>query len=138
MVALGGAYGSSQTTQPRIDPADPQDFRRLLREVSEGGAPPLRGVVHLWSLDTAASTTLATLEQSQILGPCSVLHLVQALAKNEWPGAPRLWLISRGVQHVGTETDPAQVAQAPLWGLGRVVALEHPDLWGGLVDLEPV
>ena len=24
-----------------------------------------------------------------------------------------------------------------LWGFGRVVALEHPELWGGLVDLDP-
>ncbi|VFN06062.1 MAG: KR domain-containing protein, partial [Candidatus Kentron sp. G] len=24
--------------------------------------------------------------------------------------------------------------QAPLWGLGRVIAQEHPDLWGGLID----
>lgn len=27
------------------------------------------------------------------------------------------------------------VAQASLWGLGKVIALEHPKLWGGLVDL---
>ena len=29
-------------------------------------------------------------------------------------------------------SDPAQ---ARVWGLGRVAALEHPDRWGGLVDL---
>ncbi|MEM7050085.1 MAG: SDR family NAD(P)-dependent oxidoreductase [Acidobacteriota bacterium] len=28
-------------------------------------------------------------------------------------------------------------AAASLWGLGRVCANEHPELWGGLVDLEP-
>ena len=27
--------------------------------------------------------------------------------------------------------------QAPLWGLGRTVALEHSELWGGLIDLDP-
>jgi NAD(P)-dependent dehydrogenase (short-subunit alcohol dehydrogenase family)/acyl carrier protein len=26
-------------------------------------------------------------------------------------------------------------AQATLWGLGRSIALEHPELWGGLIDL---
>src|SRR5262249_30187431 len=25
--------------------------------------------------------------------------------------------------------------QAPLWGLGRTIALEHTSLWGGLIDL---
>ena len=29
------------------------------------------------------------------------------------------------------------VEQAALWGTGRVVAEEHPELWGGLVDLDP-
>ena len=28
--------------------------------------------------------------------------------------------------------------QAQVWGLGRVAALEHPDRWGGLVDVPPV
>ena len=28
--------------------------------------------------------------------------------------------------------------QAQVWGLGRVAALEHPDRWGGLIDLPPV
>ena len=26
---------------------------------------------------------------------------------------------------------------APLWGFGRVAAHEHPELWGGLIDLDP-
>jgi NAD(P)-dependent dehydrogenase (short-subunit alcohol dehydrogenase family)/acyl carrier protein len=35
------------------------------------------------------------------------------------------------------DDDPSTVAleQAPLWGLGRVLATEHPELWGGLIDL---
>jgi NAD(P)-dependent dehydrogenase (short-subunit alcohol dehydrogenase family)/acyl carrier protein len=34
----------------------------------------------------------------------------------------------------GSRVDPAQ---APLWGLGRVAAVELPEHWGGLVDLAP-
>ncbi|WP_042832245.1 type I polyketide synthase, partial [Streptomyces rimosus] len=30
---------------------------------------------------------------------------------------------------------PARPAQAAVWGLGRVAALEHPQRWGGLIDL---
>ena len=29
------------------------------------------------------------------------------------------------------------LSQAPVWGLGRVLAEEHPECWGGLVDLDP-
>jgi len=46
-----------------------------------------------------------------------------------------LWLITRAAQPV----DPSAVnpVQAALWGLGRVIALEHPEAWGGLIDLDP-
>src|SRR5262249_58153282 len=29
-----------------------------------------------------------------------------------------------------------ECASAALWGLGRTAALEYPQLWGGLIDLE--
>src|SRR6185369_13467025 len=32
--------------------------------------------------------------------------------------------------------DAIEIGQAPLWGFGRALALEHPELWGGLVDLD--
>lgn len=41
----------------------------------------------------------------------------------------RLWALTVGV-HEG-----ANVTHAPLWGLGRVAAAEHPQLWGGVVDV---
>ncbi|MCK9921591.1 acyltransferase domain-containing protein, partial [Frankia sp. AgPm24] len=46
-----------------------------------------------------------------------------------------LWCVTSGA--VSTGADGAVVApeQAAVWGLGRVVAVEHPDRWGGLVDL---
>ncbi|MFD8499510.1 type I polyketide synthase [Amycolatopsis sp. NPDC059657] len=46
-----------------------------------------------------------------------------------------LWLFTRGAVNVGP-TDPlTEPEQAQVWGLGRVFGLEHPNLWGGLVDL---
>ncbi|WP_433789719.1 type I polyketide synthase [Actinoplanes sp. CA-252034] len=44
-----------------------------------------------------------------------------------------LWVLTRGAVD---DPDPSP-AQAQVWGLGRVAALEHPQLWGGLVDLPP-
>ncbi|MFY7067273.1 type I polyketide synthase [Nocardiopsis changdeensis] len=47
--------------------------------------------------------------------------------------AAPLWCLTRGAVTAGREvTDPAG---ALLWGLGTVAAREHPDRWGGLVDL---
>ncbi|MEJ2870706.1 SDR family NAD(P)-dependent oxidoreductase [Actinomycetospora sp. OC33-EN08] len=50
-------------------------------------------------------------------------------------GAARLWVATRGAVTTGRADRVTDPAGAALWGLGRVVALEHPDRWGGLVDL---
>ncbi|WP_314611892.1 type I polyketide synthase [Streptomyces stackebrandtii] len=46
-----------------------------------------------------------------------------------------LWCVTRGAVFVGRHDTPADPDQAMLWGLGRVVALEHPERWAGLLDL---
>jgi polyketide synthase 12/epothilone polyketide synthase D len=94
-------------------------------------------VAHLWSLDITpvAATTHETLAADQYLGCISALHLGQALIGAGWPQMPRLHLVTRGAQAPG---QGVAVGQAPLWGFGRVMALEHPDLRCRCVDLSPL
>jgi phthiocerol/phenolphthiocerol synthesis type-I polyketide synthase B len=47
----------------------------------------------------------------------------------------RLFILTRNAQPV-TDGDQANPAHALLWGLGRTVALEHPEIWGGIIDLD--
>ena len=94
---------------------------------------PLRGVVHLRSLDLT-QTGSASLAADVAEATGSALRTIQVLATR---GASRLWLITRGAVAVGDERGGLAVAQAPLWGLGRTCAMEHPEIWGGLVDLDP-
>ncbi|BBX45815.1 phthiocerol type I polyketide synthase PpsB [Mycobacterium cookii] len=49
--------------------------------------------------------------------------------------APRLYLLSRNAQPV-SEGDRGNPAHAVLWGLGRTLALEHPEFWGGVIDVD--
>jgi NAD(P)-dependent dehydrogenase (short-subunit alcohol dehydrogenase family)/acyl carrier protein len=44
-------------------------------------------------------------------------------------------LVTRGAQAVGEYASPVAVSQAPLWGLGRTIAMEQPDLRCTRVDL---
>ena len=48
---------------------------------------------------------------------------------------PRLFLLTRNAQPVG-EGDRANPAHAVLWGLGRTLALEHPEIWGAILDVD--
>jgi amino acid adenylation domain-containing protein len=126
----------------RINPLRLVDYRRLIDEASTAG--PLAGLVHLWSLDAAVSRgmSLADLAEAQRLGCGSLVPLVQALDGSTVAGRgsaapPRFWVATAGAQPAGDDDGPLAVAQAPVWGLGRSIALERPALWGGLVDLDP-
>ncbi len=136
LVYPGGEYQTQDGTWS-VRLSSLADFERLFQEALGNLDRPLQGVVHLWSLDAglASELTISSLEQAQALSVGSVLHLLQALVKHNEVTSPRLWLVTRGVVPVGPSL-PA-VAQAPLWGLGKVVALEHPELWGGMLDLAP-
>jgi len=121
----------------RINPQHLGDFERLLHEAL-GTGEGCQGIVHLWGLDSKVEEEMSvlSLRQAQALGCGSVLHLIQAVTKAGWSRWPGLWLVTRGAQAVGS---PSQVAigQAPLWGLGRVISLEHPELGCVRVDLDP-
>ena len=94
------------------------------------------GVVHLWGLDAPSlDDPSACLPDIQRQGTGSALHVAQAIVRARANG--RLVLVTRGAQRVGAETATAP-AQAPLWGLGRVIRGEHPELRCVCVDLDPV
>jgi polyketide synthase 12 len=66
-------------------------------------------------------------------GIAGSLTLIQALGDAS-VRAP-LWCFTRGAV-VADDDDPRiSPGQAMLWGLGMAAALEHPDRWGGLIDL---
>jgi NAD(P)-dependent dehydrogenase (short-subunit alcohol dehydrogenase family)/acyl carrier protein len=65
----------------------------------------------------------------------SSLGAIETLAAFAQSGAGRAYLVTRGAQAVAGEQAPSARWQAPLWGVGRVFALEHPGRWGGLIDL---
>src|SRR5437764_966412 len=44
---------------------------------------------------------------------------------------------ARGAQRIGSEAQPIGLEAGMLWGLGRAIALEHPELHCRCVDLDP-
>lgn len=67
----------------------------------------------------------------------SCLGAIETLAAFARAGEGRAYLVTCGAQAVMGEQAPDARWQAPLWGVGRVFALEHPGRWGGLIDLPP-
>ncbi len=62
-----------------------------------------------------------------------LVHIARRLP--EANGAPRLYLVTRGAQTVATG-DVANLAQAGLRGLVRVIGVEHPHLHPTMIDID--
>ena len=137
LVYRGERYQKLGSGSYQLNPTEPQEFEQLIQAIGENSKFPLERVIHLWSLDspTSKDLTITSLEQAQRWGCGTVLHSVKALIKTN--NVPQLWLVTRGTQSVQSKTEEVSVAASPLWGMGRVISLEHPQLWGGMVDLDP-
>jgi myxalamid-type polyketide synthase MxaB len=145
LVLPGETYDRTEEDHFKINPEDSEDFRRLFRILGVTGELSRCEVVYLWGLTDvpAREITASSLPAAQALICGSVLHLVQALAiaradlnPND-AESPRLWLLTRGAQAVDLEPGPISVMPSPLWGLGRTLLREQPDLRCMMVDLDP-
>ncbi len=134
LITPSSAFQQTSQTKFGIDPANAADYARLLDAVS-GADTAYRGILHLWSLDTPSLADMTGGDLTAVATQTvqSALLLAQALAKLDGKQPP-LWFVTQGAQPATEQTPNPQ--QAPLWGLGRVWALEQPALWGGSVDLD--
>nr|WP_086860700.1 type I polyketide synthase [Streptomyces milbemycinicus] len=105
------------------------DRAELAQAVSESGGSSVSGVLSLVALDESLCGGVSA-------GLAGTLGLVQALG-DIGVGVP-LWVVTRGAVSVSDSEVLLSAVQAQVWGLGRVVGLEHPERWGGLVDLPEV
>ncbi|MFE3604083.1 SDR family NAD(P)-dependent oxidoreductase, partial [Streptomyces sp. NPDC059142] len=120
-------HGGSVTTLTLDATATRQDIAGLLP------AEPVAGVLSLLSVADGAATG----DGVPRTGLTTTLALLQALGDAGTAGA--LWCLTHDTitataQDALVDRDGA-AAQHMVWGLGRIAALEHPERFGGLIDL---
>ena len=118
-----------------LDPQRAEDFQRLLREAEVESN--CAGVIYLWPQNQRVHDAIALeeLTATQSREGAGLLYLTQALLKANNIEPPRLWLVTRGAQSLGVEPEAVDPAQAALWGLAKIIGLEHPELRCTRVDL---
>jgi acyl transferase domain-containing protein len=123
---LSAADGPSSVGEEALSAAR-ETLAARLRTAAQGS--PLRAIVSWLGLPDPLPATTGPRPHA----PAATLTLIQSLG-DAGIGAP-LWILSRGAVSIGRSDRLEHPMQARLWGLGFAVALEHPDRWGGLVDL---
>lgn len=120
------------------EPWSVADFEQVVERFRTASRGPYH-VVYLAALDAPANSEISleylTSEPKRICG--GALHLLQAVGKQAWEAPCRLWCVTRGAQSLRDGHEAPSVAQAPLLGLGRVMAAEYPNFQVSRVDLDP-
>nr|BFE27875.1 hypothetical protein GCM10010200_001260 [Actinomadura rugatobispora] len=123
LTAAGGKVAEIRLTEDETTRAALAD--RLRTHEGDG----VRGIVSLLAADTRPHADHPGLTR----GLAATLALAQACADTATGGA--LWTVTRHAVAVSDGETIAGPEQQAVWGLGRVIALEHPHHWGGLLDL---
>ncbi|MBP2676814.1 MAG: hypothetical protein H6Q84_3654, partial [Deltaproteobacteria bacterium] len=131
LVDPGTAYRRSGD-RFEVDPRRPGDIARMIGEAGDGS--PYE-ILFLWGLDAGKDTGEPGRGDGAETACSMAVSAFRGLLRSGTPG--KLWIVTRGAQPAGSGKRPPDRGQAPLWGIGRGIAVEHPDLWGGLVDLDP-
>jgi malonyl CoA-acyl carrier protein transacylase len=129
LVFPGQEYEQIGEQEYKIDPANPRHFQEILVVL-----PHIQGVINLWGLDTPSILTGENLEAVSLITCGSTLHLIQGLV-HKYHDIPSIWLVTRSAQAVA-DTSVRQVASSSLWGMGKVIGLEYPDLNCIRIDLD--
>ncbi len=140
LVFPGECYEQVSECEFRVNPGQPEDFRQLFQALPQ----PLSGVVHLWSLDIpplptgndSRSSATDILDQAALMSCGSTLHLFQAMADQD-AGKTCWCLVTRGAQSVEAQDTAQGLPQSPLWGLGKIMALELTRMDCLRLDLDP-
>ncbi|WP_277682313.1 SDR family NAD(P)-dependent oxidoreductase, partial [Saccharomonospora azurea] len=138
--------------EPRPEPVAPSLNGTWLL-LAEAGDPVADDVAHALRAHGADVVT-ATKPQERPDGPLSGVVSLLGMAEDPHPEHPAipsgvaatvalvaegidapLWLLTKGGVAVGAAEELVSPAQAQVWAVGRVAALEHAERWGGLVDL---
>jgi acyl transferase domain-containing protein/NADPH:quinone reductase-like Zn-dependent oxidoreductase/acyl carrier protein len=99
-------------------------------------------VFDLWTLDEESTLRneddpLEGIMHGQLAASKFIPTLVQAITRAGCPNPPRLWMLTQGTQNLPDNPPSVKLAGSTVWGIGRAVSREHPELHPSLIDLNP-
>ncbi|MBL1208761.1 hybrid fatty acyl-AMP ligase/type I polyketide synthase [Geminocystis sp. GBBB08] len=112
-----------------LNPSNPQDYQNLWQNIEQ----PIDKIIYFWGLSTLTPTATLDLEETNFLGCLPVIYLLQSLVMTAYKS--KIWLVTQNSQLVTTDEE-INPQGGSLWGIGKVINLEHPEYWGGIIDID--
>jgi NADPH:quinone reductase-like Zn-dependent oxidoreductase/acyl carrier protein len=129
MLELGGEFRRHGPDRFATPVGDRQAYRTVLHDMA-GEAGEARLNVVCFAAANAAP-------QAGLDGAFGIVALLQAAEELGLLSRLTLWLATAGAMPAPGRAGPVDPAQAAIWGVGRTMMTERPDLSCRLIDLDP-
>jgi acyl transferase domain-containing protein len=127
--ALAGALARRARKNRAVSSVSLAQLDGVARQLAAQSAPA--DVVCAWQRQTEAGAETCERQTWE------AVQAVRAFV-NGGIGAPsRLWFVTEGAQPIEGSCGPEGAALAPIVGIARAAAIEHPDVWGRAIDVDP-
>lgn len=133
-VRRGRGYARLSGTDYLADHTDEGDLLHILRDIDQ----PVAGILHTAALACPTTPDASPKEvQWTAVDLCaSLLPLAHAVHRAQRDEQPRVFVLTRGTQHVLPGDQVNAPWQAPLWALAQAVSTEIPQCPTVLIDLD--
>ncbi|WP_237743540.1 type I polyketide synthase [Pleurocapsa sp. PCC 7319] len=128
LVFPGEQYQTLGERKYQVNPVKIEHFRQLWANLDRSA---IWGVIHLWAIEenqTLFENTLEDIKAKQTKSCASLLHLMQSIEPRRFK---QLWLVTYGSQ---LQSNPN--FSGSVWGLGKTINQEYPNLRSVCLDLE--
>lgn len=140
LVTAGDAFERQDDQHFEINPDCLEDFQILVRQTAYSEDSAFEGVAYLWPLKNCSNSIegVNSLKHRIREGCGGVVNLVKALVSGGTPPTKNLWIVTRGVHSINSETGLASLSQSPASAVGSTISLEYPEIHSVRLDLAPV
>ncbi len=133
----GSGYTENQDGTYIISYCSKDDFGQLVTSLTTKFKSSEFTFVYLADMELKSENFTADFILEKQRKDCGgLLYLVQALTESNISVNSKVWVITEGVHNVKAETS-LQISQATLWGFSETIGIEHPQIWGGIIDIDP-
>ncbi len=124
-----------------INPNGNDDLTKLINIVSlEKPLFKSYQFIYLWGITNRKSkkVSISNIENDLDYTCRYLISITQSLANLTRKYSPvKLWLVTQHVHaYIKNTHIVPSISQAPIWGIGKVIAMEYSKIWGGLFDLD--
>ncbi len=133
MVNHGSYYKKNSDNEFTVNYSRLEDFNLLFNTIKQ----PINKIVYLWSLDDVQKTNFFTKDiENQYLQDCGgLLNVIKSLVNNVFTNVD-VFVVTKGVQMMNNNINLNELLHSTIWGMSRVITLEHPEFNCKTIDIE--